>query len=118
MGPTFHQDMLDTINMSLFEVSENDNIDPRTFYTSVASICTSAGIAINDVTFLNFDSQDFEAWPEVARLEGGKPLFLYVTYTREPYFVSHAEIVDQEDLDDIMALSSLKESFDDTDDNA
>ena len=105
--------MLDDLNMKLFEVSECGNHDPHTFYAAVANICISAGIGIKDASLMNFDADDFDAWPEVAavREKDGIPksIYLYLAYSRKRPnrpFASHAELVTAKELDDIMRVAN------------
>lgn len=118
-NPIFTEEMLDDLNMSLFEISESDNTDPKSFYTSVANVLLSAGISIKDPSLVNFEEEDFDTWFPVASVKkgaGAVPINLYVAYSvakADAGFVSHAELVDDDDLAEILRFANL--SNDDND---
>jgi hypothetical protein len=114
MGPQLTEDMIDNLNIQLFEISETENTDPYTFYSQVANLLRGAGFPIKDASLMTFDDDEMEVWPEIGTMK--KPdgsevsIYLYLAYTRasdKRPFSSHAELVTDPDLEDIMRFSNM-----------
>jgi hypothetical protein len=111
--PVLTNSVVDELNVSLFELSDNNNTDPHTFYTSVANLLTSAGVGMQSVEYLNLPTdENFETYPEIGTNEKGDSLFLYLAYNVGETFTSHAEIVDAKELNDIFTLPSIDDEED------
>lgn len=112
VGPDFSsQEIIDNLNMALFEVSETDNNDPYSFYASVANICRSAGLPLKDADLMNFNAAEYETMPQVCSVNG-EAIYLYLAYSRmreDHPFKSHAELVDSKELDEILSLTALND---------
>lgn len=120
VGPIYKEDAIDNLNEQLFEVSETNNSDPRSFFESVASILRAAGMPIKDASLMSFEDDDFdttelpEGPPRIAQMQDEDgflhDIYLYLAYSRargDFPFASHAELITQDDLSEIIRLSNL-----------
>jgi hypothetical protein len=117
-GTQFREDMIDDLNISLFDVSENKLLNYHNFYEAVANICTSAGIGIKDASLMmgTLPPDSYENWFTVGSVidKKGFPreLILYIAYTRDPSdgsFSSHAELMTREELDELLSMGVANE---------
>lgn len=106
--PSFSDEELDALNMSLFELSENVTT-PEEFHSGLSNIL--APDVLNCVVWMW--GPEFEGYARVGHLdqEEKPPIYLYVAYsqaTDSQDFASHAELVNEKDLKDILTFSNMR----------
>lgn len=120
-GPVYNQNVIDDLNMQLFELSETGNSDAYSFFEQVASVLRAAGMPLKDGSLVNFDAESFdtteqpEGPPQIAQTSDGEAIYLYLAYSKARQnnaFASHAELVTATDLEEINRFYDIDEDMD------
>lgn len=110
----FSDELLENINLNLFEISDNEDLNPIKFFKSIISILEKNEIPNSYIVVNSNDLNDwnvaFEDNVLIGQKISGEKVFLYMAYdwkNRNEFF-SHAEIVDEKDLQNIFGYSGQK----------